>query len=264
MTSFHTLELSIDAQGLATLWLNRPDKHNAFDAQMIAELSQALEHVRGDPRIRLLVLRGRGRHFSAGADLAWMQASAALDLPANLADAQALAELMYRLHSLPMPTLALVHGAAYGGALGLVAACDLAIGAQDARFCLSEVRIGLIPAVISPFVVKAMGERQARRYMLTAEPFTGERAAELGLLHETAPYDGLDAVLARWAGHLLQNSPQALRACKQLLAAIAGAGDELRHYTEHAIAAIRVSEEAQEGLRAFLEKRSPHWQEHTA
>lgn len=263
MADFQTLELCIDPQGLATLWLNRPDKQNAFDAQMIAELTQALEQVRDNPRIRLLVLRGRGKHFSAGADLAWMQASAALDLSANLVDAQALAALMHGLHGLPMPTLAVVHGAAYGGALGLVSACDLAIGTTDARFCLSEVRIGLIPAVISPFVVKAMGERQARRYMLTAEPFSGEQAVGLGLLHEAVPLAELDAVLARWANHLLQNSPQALRACKQLLATVANGadGDDLRHYTETAIARIRVSDEGQEGLRAFLEKRRPAWQE---
>ncbi|UFH51517.1 enoyl-CoA hydratase-related protein [Pseudomonas sp. KNUC1026] len=263
MADYQTLELCIDHQGLATLWLNRPDKHNAFDAQMITELTGALEQVRENPRIRLLVLRGRGKHFSAGADLAWMQASAALDLAANLADAQALAALMHALHNLPMPTLALVHGAAYGGALGLVSACDLAIGAADARFCLSEVRIGLIPAVISPFVVKAMGERQARRYMLTAEPFSGEQAARLGLLHEAAPLAELEAVLARWVNHLLLGSPQALRACKQLLATVVSerSGEQVRQYTETAIARIRVSDEGQEGLRAFLEKRRPAWQE---
>ena len=263
MTAFQTIELNKDARGVATLWLNRADKHNAFDARVIAELNRALAEVGGDASIRFLVLRGRGKHFSAGADLGWMRESAQLDYQANLADAHELGELMQRLHQLPQPTLAVVQGAAFGGALGLIACCDMAIGAGDALFCLSEVRIGLAPAVISPFVVKAIGERAARRYALTAERFDGERARELGLLAETYPAGELDAALERWVDNLLLNSPQALKACKALLLDV-GDGDydaALRQTTEQAIARLRTSPEGQEGLSAFLEKRTPAWQE---
>jgi methylglutaconyl-CoA hydratase len=263
MTTVHSVNLQRDPRGFATLWLDRAEKNNAFDARIINELNQALAQVEAEPGLRFILLRGRGRHFSAGADLAWMQASAQLGRQANLDDAQALAELMYRLAGLPIPTLAVVQGAAFGGAVGLVSCCDLAIGAEDALFSLSEVRIGLIPAVISPFVVKALGERQARRYMLSAERFSGRDALALGLLHEVAPMAELEAVVERWVDNLLQNSPAALRACKGLLTQVGGGLPDagVRRYTESAIADIRVSAEGQEGLAAFLEKRNPAWQE---
>lgn len=263
MTVFQTIELHKDPYGVATLWLNRADKNNAFNAEVIRELNAALAAVQADPAIRLLVLRGRGKHFSAGADLAWMQQSAKLDYAANLSDAHELGELMHRLYHLPQPTLAVVQGAAFGGALGLIACCDMAIGATDALFCLSEVRIGLAPAVISPFVVKAIGERATRRYALTAERFDGQRARELGLLAECYPASELDAALEQWVANLRLNSPQALKACKNLLVEVGPAqlDDELRQFTEQAIATLRVSAEGQEGLNAFLDKRTPAWQE---
>lgn len=263
MTDFNTLQLDIAANGIATLWLNRPDKNNAFNAGMIRELILALDAVKENGQVRFLILRGRGRHFSAGADLAWMQESARLDYNANLDDARELAELMYALYQLKVPTLAVVQGAAFGGALGLISCCDMAIGAIDAQFSLSEVRIGLAPAVISPFVVQAIGERAARRYALTAERFNGERARELGLLAECYPADELDQAVENWTANLLLNSPQAMRASKDLLREV-GSGvlsPNLRRYTENAIARIRVSAEGQEGLNAFLEKRKPSWQE---
>ncbi|MGF6693986.1 methylglutaconyl-CoA hydratase [Metapseudomonas resinovorans] len=263
MTDFNTLQLDIADNGVATLWLNRPDKNNAFNAGMIRELILALDAVKAHGKVRFLVLRGRGRHFSAGADLAWMQESAQLDYTANLDDARELAELMYNLYHLKVPTLAVVQGAAFGGALGLISCCDMAIGAVDAQFCLSEVRIGLAPAVISPFVVQAIGERAARRYALTAERFSGERARELGLLAECYPAEELDQAVEAWTANLLQNSPQGMSATKDLLREV-GSGalsPNLRRYTESAIARIRVSPEGQEGLRAFLEKRKPSWQE---
>lgn len=263
MTDFNTLQLDIAANGVATLWLNRPDKNNAFNAGMIRELILALDAVKENGQVRFLILRGRGRHFSAGADLAWMQESARLDYNANLDDARELAELMYALYHLKVPTLAVVQGAAFGGALGLISCCDMAIGAIDAQFSLSEVRIGLAPAVISPFVVQAIGERAARRYALTAERFTGERARELGLLAECYPAEELDQAVESWTANLLLNSPQAMRASKDLLREV-GSGvlsPNLRRYTENAIARIRVSAEGQEGLNAFLEKRKPSWQE---
>jgi len=261
MTDFSTLELLKDPRGFATLWLSRADKNNAFNAQMIRELIIAIDELAADASLRFVILRGRGRHFSAGADLAWMQQSAALDYQSNLDDARELAELMYNLARLKLPTLAVVQGAAFGGALGLIACCDMAIGTEDAQLCLSEVRIGLAPAVISPFVVQAMGERAARRYALTAERFSGIRARELGLLAEAYPATELEERLEDWIANLLQNSPQAMRASKELLREV-GPGEltpALRRYCENAIARIRVSAEGQEGLRAFLEKRQPAW-----
>lgn len=262
MTDFTTIELHTDPRGVATLWLNRPDKHNAFNAEMIAELIQALRQVSEDGSVRFLLLRGRGKHFSAGADLAWMQASAQLDYAANLHDAHELGELMSLLYHLPCPTLAVVQGAAFGGAVGLTACCDIAIGASEATFSLSEVRIGLVPAVISPYVVQAIGERATRRYALSAERFSGECARELGLLAECYPAAELEAEVEQWIANLLLNSPQAMRESKALLHSV-GSGvltDALRQRTESVIAGIRVSEEGQEGLNAFLHKRKPAWQ----
>ncbi|MEE3938935.1 gamma-carboxygeranoyl-CoA hydratase [Pseudomonas viridiflava] len=262
MTAFATIELIDDPRGFATLWLNRPDKNNAFNAQMIRELILALDEVQSQPALRFLLVRGRGKHFSAGADLAWMQQAAELDYNTNLDDARELAELMYNLAKLKIPTLAVVQGAAFGGALGLISCCDMAIAADDAQFCLSEVRIGLAPAVISPFVVQAIGERAARRYALTAERFSAERAQQIGLIAEHYPLAALDEQTAPWVDNLLLNSPQAMRASKDLLREV-GSGEltpALRRYCESAIARIRTSAEGQEGLRAFLNKRSPGWQ----
>lgn len=263
MTDFTSIELHTEANGVATLWLNRPEKNNAFNAGMIRELILALDAIKADRSIRFLLLRGRGKHFCAGADLAWMQQSAAMDYNANLDDARELAELMHALYHLKVPTLAVVQGAAFGGALGLISCCDMAIGARDAQFSLSEVRIGLAPAVISPFVVQAIGERAARRYALTAERFDGERAQQLGLLAECYAPEHLESELGNWVANLLLNSPQAMQASKQLLQEV-GSGvltPALRRYTENAIARIRVSAEGQEGLQAFLAKRKPAWQE---
>lgn len=259
---FNAIELERNAQ-TATIWLNRAEKNNAFNAQVIQELIVALKQLQADATIQLVVLRGRGKHFSAGADLSWMQASAALDYQANLADAHELGELMHLLYRLPQPTLAVVQGAAFGGAVGLIACCDMAIGAEDAVICLSEVRIGLAPAVISPFVVKALGERQAHRYALSAERFSGIRAAELGLFNECYPALELDAAADQWLANLQLNSPQAMRACKQLLLGVeTGKTDaQTRTITEQSIAQLRVSPEGQEGLNAFLNKRTPSWQE---
>ncbi|WP_054087680.1 MULTISPECIES: gamma-carboxygeranoyl-CoA hydratase [Pseudomonas syringae group] len=262
MTSFATIELIDDPRGFATLWLNRPNKNNAFNAQMIRELIIALDQVQADTSLRFLVLRGRGRHFSAGADLAWMQQAADLDYNTNLDDARELAELMYNLARLKLPTLAVVQGAAFGGALGLISCCDMAIAGEDAQFCLSEVRIGLAPAVISPFVVQAIGERAARRYALTAERFDGQRAQQIGLIAECYASAELEARTTEWIDNLLLNSPQAMRVSKELLREV-GSGEltpALRRYCESAISRIRTSAEGQEGLRAFLQKRAPGWQ----
>jgi methylglutaconyl-CoA hydratase len=262
MTDFHTLEIHRDPRGFATLWLNRPEKNNAFNARMIRELILALDEVQGDTDLRFLLIRGRGKHFSAGADLEWMQQSANLDYNTNLDDARELAELMYNLARLKIPTLAVVHGAAFGGALGLISCCDMAIGTEDAQFCLSEVRIGLAPAVISPFVVQAIGERATRRYALTAERFSGTTAQQIGLLAESYPASALEQHVGQWIDTLLLNSPLAMRASKELLREVSNGelSPALRRYCENAIARIRISAEGQEGLRAFLGKRTPGWQ----
>ncbi|MBM7061953.1 gamma-carboxygeranoyl-CoA hydratase [Pseudomonas sp. UL073] len=266
MTNYNTIELHTDARGIATLWLNRPEKNNAFNAETIRELILALDEVGADKNVRLLVLRGRGKHFCAGGDLSWMQQAAELDYNGNLADAQQLAELMYNLYHLKKPTLAVVQGAAFAGGLGLVSCCDLAIGADNAQFSLSEVRIGLIPATIAPFVVKAIGQRAATRFSLTAERFDGQRAVALGLLAESFPAEELDAQADAWIANLSLNSPAAMTACKALFHEVAGGEltPALRRYTESAIARVRMSAEGQEGLRAFLDKRKPAWQESQA
>lgn len=262
MKNFETVDFQRHDDGSATLWLNRPEKNNAFNAQMIAELNDALRHIALDENLRFLILRGRGKHFCAGADLAWMKASATFGYSENLEDAKQLGELMHLLHTLPCPTMAVVQGAAYGGALGLVACCDFAIGAGDAIFSLSEVRIGLAPAVISPYVVRALGERASRRYALSADRFDGVAAEHLGLLAQTYAPELLDEGVAQWVAKLLLNSPQAMRETKALLMEVGGGrlSLTLRQHTEKVIAEIRCSAEGQEGLTAFLEKRKPGWQ----
>ena len=232
------------------------------------EVVHQLRQFPGVIQVGVVIELGRLLHpgqISAGADLAWMQQSAELDYHTNLDDARELAELMYNLAKLKVPTLAVVQGAAFGGALGLISCCDMAIGADDAQFCLSEVRIGLAPAVISPFVVQAIGERAARRYALTAERFGGQRAREIGLLSESYPMAELEQKVDQWVDNLLLNSPAAMRASKDLLREVGHGAltPALRRYTENAIARIRVSPEGQEGLRAFLQKRSPTWQAET-
>lgn len=262
MNDFTTIQLAIDPRGVATLCLNRPERRNALDARMIAELLLALRQIESDESVRFLILRGNGGHFSAGADLSWMKASAALDYTANLADAHDLGELMWRLFHLACPTLAVVDGAAFGGAVGLTACCDIAIGSRDALFSLSEVRIGLVPAVISPYVVQAIGQRHARRFALSGERFDGACAQAIGLLAECCPKDELDNAVEGWIEVLLQNGPQAMQAAKALFLKV-GSGvltEDLRRHTEQVIAGIRVSKEGQEGLNAFLEKRRPAWQ----
>ncbi|MFQ6370265.1 enoyl-CoA hydratase-related protein [Shewanella sp. YIC-542] len=258
---YQYLTVTTDTRGVSSLVMNRPQLANAFDEVMIAELIHALESLGRDPACRVLLLKASGKHFSAGADLNWMRKQAAMNVDDNLRDAAELARLMATLDKFPKPSLALVQGAAFGGALGLVCCCDIAMATPNASFCLSEVKIGLIPAVISPYVRRAMGERQARRYMLTAERFDAHTAKALQVVHEVT--DNLDAAAAPLVDALLANSPQALGCCKQLLGEIRhGLTDEgTQTLTSRAIARIRVSEEGQEGLNAFFEKRQPGWQQ---
>ena len=249
----------VDARGVARLSLNRPDVHNAFDDVMIAELIEALNSAENDDAVRVLVLQSAGKNFSAGADLNWMRSMAEKDYQQNIDDAGELSLLMQRLDELSKPTIAMVQGAAFGGAVGLAACCDMVLAQPKTSFCLSEVKIGLIPAVISPYVVKAIGERQSRRYMLTAERFFAEQALALGLVHRIV--DDFEPALAEWLDALLNNSPQALDACKSLIANVGSRPIDasVRKHTIEAIAKIRVSDEGQEGLSAFLEKRPAAW-----
>lgn len=248
-------------EGVATLTLNRPDLHNAFDDRLIAELTQALAAEAGDPAVRVVVLTGAGKSFSAGADLNWMRRMAACSEADNRRDAGALAKLMQTLNFLPKPTVAAVQGAALGGGVGLVAACDIAIATADAVFALSEVRLGLIPAVIGPYVIAAIGERAARRYFLSGERFDAKEAERLGLVHAVVARGQLGAAVQAQTDHLLAGGPQALAAAKKLIQRVSRRPIDAAMAKETAarIAAVRAGSEAKEGIAAFFAKHKPAW-----
>ncbi len=255
------LHTETDDRGRATLTLNRPDRHNAFDDTLIAALTEELQRLDKDPGVRTVALTGAGKSFSAGADLGWMRRMADYTEEENHADALALAELMRTLDTLSKPTIALVQGAAFGGGVGLVACCDIALAAPAARFCLSEVKLGLIPAVISPYVVAAIGPRAARRYFQTAERFDAEEAWRQGLVHEVVPDGQLEERARQISDQILGNGPRAMAEAKSLVAAVAtGPVDHAKIVdTARRIARIRASAEGREGIGAFLEKRHPAW-----
>ena len=256
-----TVITKIDSRGVARVTMNRPEKHNAFDDSVIAELREAFDDIAARDEVRVVVLASQGKNFSAGADLGWMKRMAEYDYAHNHHDAQLLAGMLKALHDLPQPTIARVQGAAFGGAVGLVSCCDMAVAGEGASFCLSEVKIGLIPATISPYVITAMGERAARRYFTTAERFRAVEGLRLGLVSEVVGEDELDAAVDTLVDALLQNGPQAVRAAKQLVADVAGREitADLIEDTCERIAQIRISDEGQEGLGAFLNKRKPNW-----
>lgn len=247
--------------GVLRLRLNRPELHNAFDAGLIAQLTRELEGAGANSNVRVVVLEGAGASFSAGADLNWMRGMAAAGEAENREDALALARLMRTLDELPRPTLARVHGAAFGGGVGLVACCDIAIGVPEAKFGLTESKLGLLPAVISPYVIAAIGPRQARRWFATAEIFDAATALDIGLLHQVVEADALDAAVQRQIDLLLKAGPQAVATAKQLVTRVAAQADRDCLDADNAalIARLRVSAEGQEGLSAFLEKRAPAW-----
>jgi len=246
---------------VARIRLDRPALHNAFDAGLIAALTAALAQVGADAGVRAVVLEGSGASFSAGADLNWMRGMASASEAKNRADALALAGLMRTLDELPKPTLARVHGAAFGGGVGLVACCDIAIGVPEAKFGLTESRLGLLPAVISPYVTAAIGPRQARRWFATAEVFDAATALRIGLLHDVVDAGALDAAIDRQLALLLKAGPLAAAGAKRLVARVAADTDRDRLDADNAdlIARLRVSPEGQEGVGAFLEKRPPAW-----
>lgn len=261
-STFSRLEL--DERGVAWLTLVRPEVHNAFDDSLIAELNAHLERLHDAAHhgeIRAVVLGSEGKSFSAGADLNWMKRMVEYDFDGNLADSRKLSALMHGLDTLPCPTLCRVQGAAFGGAVGLAACCDIVVASEKAKFCLSEVKIGLSPAVISPYVQRAIGPRQMRRYALSAEVMDAPTALALGLAHQVVDADALDDAVAAMLETLLAGSPQAQRATKALLAEVAREPDSkaTREHTCRVISELRVSAEGQEGLASFFEKRRPAW-----
>jgi methylglutaconyl-CoA hydratase len=256
-----TIQTSVDARGVATLTMNRPEVHNAFDDHLIAELTAKLRELDREHVIRAVVLAANGKSFSSGADLNWMKRMAQYTEGENLRDAVGLASLMHTLSSMAKPTVARVSGSAFGGGVGLVACCDIAIAATGALFCLSEVRLGLIPAVISPFVIGAIGERQARRYFLTAERFDAAEAWRIGLVHRVVEEAELDTAVGAIVDELLKGGPKAQAAAKDLIARVSNRpiDQALMEDTAARIARMRVSPEGQEGIAAFLEKRPAAW-----
>ncbi|WP_033067707.1 enoyl-CoA hydratase/isomerase family protein [Thalassospira australica] len=267
MTNVNTNNISdaaiceITEAGIATITLNRPDIHNAFDDVLIADLTTKIDTLNTDPAVRVIILTGAGKSFSAGADLNWMKRMAEYSHAENLADSRALAKLMKVLNFSSKPTIALVNGAAFGGGVGLAACCDIVIASDRASFCLSEVKLGLIPAVISPYVVEAIGVNQARRYFLTAERFNAQTAQQIGLVHEVVSGDELTARGQEMAKILLANGPDAMHAAKNLIYAVANKpiSDAVIDDTAQRIADQRASDEGREGIRAFLEKRPANW-----
>lgn len=254
--------LRIDHQaGVARVTLDRPEVRNAFNDALIGELGAAFRALAARDEVRCIVLAASGPAFCAGADLNWMRRMAAYSREENLADAGALAQMLQIIHACPKPTIARVQGDVFAGGMGLVAACDIAVAVDSASFCLSEVKLGLIPATISPYVVRAMGARAAHRYFLTAERFSAAEALRIGFVHEVVPAQALDARVDGIADALCSTGPHALQACKQLLHDVAGRDIDaaLVARTVQGIADIRASDEGREGVQAFLDKRKPRW-----
>lgn len=248
------------ADKVATLTMRRPEARNAFNTQLVRDLAAAIDELRADTRLHALILTGEGPAFSAGADLNMMKSSAAFTQEQNLADALAMADLFDAINALPCAVVARVNGTAMGGGVGLVSTCDIVIAVETAQFAFSEVRLGIAPAVISPYVMRKIGEAQARMLFLTGEVFSAAYARDIGLVHIVTPAEELDAIVEKKVGELLKSAPQAMRACKTLALTVGHMDhDAARRYTAEVIAALRVSEEGQEGLRAFLEKRKPTW-----
>ena len=258
--AYETLQTEV-RDGAGHLWLNRPDLRNAMNDVMIGELADAIAALLADQQARVIVLGGRGKALCAGADLNWMQAARSFTPAQAQADSARLAAVLRALYESPKPTLARVHGAAFAGGMGLVAACDIVLASTEAKFCLTEVRLGLIPAMISPYVLRAIGERHARRYMLSAEVFDAAQAQRIGLVHELLAPDELDPALARMVQALAAGGPDALGETKRLIRAVVGrpVDDALVADTAARIAAARASAEGQEGMASFFEKRRPAW-----
>lgn len=260
MNNYKSLLIDIN-EHIATVTLNRPEIRNAFNDEMISELTAVFKQLGQSEDVRIIVLAAEGKAFCAGADLNWMRAMADYDYEENLADADKLAQMLKTIYQCPKPTVAAIQGDVYAGGMGLVAVCDIAIAVKNANFCLSEVRLGLAPATISPYVIRALGARASQRYFLTAEVFNAKKARQLGFIHERVNEDELQDRVAAICAKIVNNSPDAVKTCKRLLHDIAGAiiDDELITDTVRQIADIRSSQQGKEGVQAFLQKRKPDW-----
>ncbi len=256
-----TIEICRPSAHVAEIWLNRPELRNAFNSEVVAELGAAFRSLGADGDLRALVLGGRGKAFCAGGDLNWMRAMADYSWAQNKADADALAEMLWAAYSCPLPVVARLQGDCYAGGVGLAAICDVRVAVDSMHFCLSEAKLGLLPATISPYVIRALGEQASRRYFITAERFTATRAQTLGFVHELASADTLDAQVAEIVAALVANGPAAVKASKQLVADFSGRPIDatLRDDSARRIADIRASDEGREGVSAFLAKREPTW-----
>ncbi len=256
-----TLDIRRDSPHMAQVWLNRPDVRNAFNDTVIGELTSTFKSLGADPDLRAIVLGGHGKAFCAGADLSWMRTMADYTWAQNHADAAALAEMLWTLWSCPVPIVGRIQGDCYAGGVGLAAVCDVLVASDNAGFCLSEAKLGLLPATIGPYVVRALGEQAARRYFVTAERFSAAQAAQLGLVHEVVASEKLDAQVSAIVASIVANGPAAVKACKQLVKDVAARPIDatLRDDTARRIADIRASAEGREGVQAFLNKRDPAW-----
>ncbi|MBA4341246.1 MAG: enoyl-CoA hydratase [Methylibium sp.] len=259
-----TLEIAIDARGVARVQMNRPEVFNAFNETMIAELGEAFDRLANDPAVRVIVLCGAGKAFSAGADIQWMKRASEATHEWNLEDARGFAAMLHRIAVCPKPTIARVQGVALGGGVGLTAACDIAIASDDAKFAVSEARFGILPAVIGPYVINAVGPRQARRLALTASRISAAEALSMGLVHEVVTLDALDAAVERWIAELLMNGPQAQAEIKKLFEQleVGPVSSGVRELTAQTISRVRMGDEAREGFAAFLAKRPAAWVPH--
>ncbi len=257
-----TTTLDVQRSGpVARVFLNRPEVRNAFNDGVIAELTQTFDALGADATLRCIVLGGHGKAFCAGADLNWMRTMSGYSWEQNRADARALSDMLWTLYACPVPVVGRVHGDCYAGGLGLAAVCDVLVAADGVNFCLSEAKLGLLPATIGPYVVKALGEQASRRYFTTAERFDAAEARRLGFVHECVPAEALDAKVDEIVAALVANGPAAVKACKRLVQDLAGRPitPELRQDTARRIADIRASAEGREGVSSFLEKRDPAW-----
>jgi len=254
---------NVDERGVFYLTLNRPEIMNAFDDALIAELDKTFSEIEKNDKIRALILTGKGKAFSAGADFHWMRRMSKLTREKNIQDAMVFSNMLRKLHTLRIPTIAKVNGAAYGGGVGLVAACDIAIGGENAKFCLSEVRLGLIPAVISPYVIRSVGSRNARYLFLTATPISGTRAVSMGLINESVQDKEMDEYLEKILSSILKGGKKAQAMSKDLIFAVEGKEIDANVLRDTAIriADARADKEGKEGVEAFLNKRAPNWQE---
>lgn len=263
MQSFNTLKLTVDNKGLATVTMNRPEVHNAFNAEMIAELTQCYNQLNADKSVRTILLQAAGKSFSAGADINWMKGMVNATQEENKKDSEQLAELLRTINFCSKTTLAKVNGLAFGGGVGLICCCDIAIAENTAKFGLTEAKLGLVAAVISPYVIDAIGMRKARRFLQTAEVFDAEQAHKMGILSECVVSDSLDSKVEEIIKSLSDTGPNAKEISKKLVMSVVGRTlpqqQKIDEYTTQVIAAVRVSDEGQKGLKAFLDKQQPDW-----